>query len=102
MGSGHPFPVGQLRRPWPEHIGESAGVTTRFEVNNSLLLPVQDAHVSSSARTADAATADGDHGRDAAYPHQSAVIMCAIEAGVRDIKVTFPAFKTVGGRDGVR
>jgi hypothetical protein len=27
------------------------------------------------------------------------VILCAIEAEVRDIKVTFPAFRTVGGRD---
>jgi hypothetical protein len=29
------------------------------------------------------------------------VIMCAIEAGVRDIKVTFPTFRTVGACDGV-
>jgi hypothetical protein len=47
------YPIGQLRRSWPKHIGESAGAATRFEVNTSPSVGwTEGAHISSSSRIA--------------------------------------------------
>jgi hypothetical protein len=101
-------PVGQLRRPWPKHTGESAGATTRFEVNNSHLLPEQGAHISSSSRTA-------GRGRLLTVTMVAmlytlttrmtcsavAVIVCAIEAG-KGHQGNVPGVQDCRRRDGVR